>query len=353
LVAQRLDLGRKALTGSPLTLADSVAFDTNNYVGATSVSATGAVAYRSGRFSRRQLQWFDRSGKALGTMGAPDDNNLSSPSVSPDGRVAVSRMVQGNTDIWLLDGTRTSRFTSDAANERFPIWSSDGSRIVFDSNRKGPRNLYQKPSSGAGAEEVLVESPQDKTVNDWSANGRFILYHSVDPETAQDLWVVPIDGDGKPWVFLKTGFDERYGQFSPDGRWVAYRSNESGRMEVYIRPFAAQADSNGAANPSAGQSQVSSAGGTFPRWRADGKELYYIGPSGEMMAAPITTTGTKLEAGAPVVLFRTRIYGGGADNGQNRQYDVTRDGRFLINSVLDDASAPITLLQNWNPELKK
>jgi hypothetical protein len=215
------------------------------------------------------------------------------------------------------------------------------------------RDLYQKPSSGAGAEELLVESPQDKTASDWSADGRFILHYSIDPQTAQDLWVMPMDGDRKPWVFLKTSFDERNGQFSPDGRWVAYRSNESGRMEVYIRPFAAPAASNAAANPAAGQSQVSSAGGTFPRWRPDGKELYYIGPSGEMMAAPIKTAGTRLEPGAPVALFPTRIYGGGGDNGQNRQYDVTRDGRFLINTVLDDAPAPITLLQNWNPELRK
>ena len=215
-----------------------------------SVSAAGLVAYRAGGASRRQLAWFDRSGKALGTLGAPDENGLNAPSVSPDGRrVAVFRTVQGNTDIWLLDGTRTSRFTFDAALDRFPIWSPDGSRIVFDSNRKGHRDLYQKSSSGAGAEELLVESPQDKVATDWSADGRFILYHSIDPQTARDLWVLPMEGDRKPWVFLKTSFDERNGQFSPDGRWVAYMSNESGRKEIYIRPFAAPAASGAAATP--------------------------------------------------------------------------------------------------------
>ena len=250
LVAQRLDLERKALTGDPVTLADPVAFDATSAASAVSVSAAGLVAYRAGGANRRQLAWFDRSGKALGTMGAPDENSLTAPRVSPDGRrVAVYRTVQGNTDIWLLDGTRTSRFTFDAALDRFPIWSPDGSRIVFDSNRKGHRDLYQKPSSGAGTEELLVESPQDKVATDWSADGRFILYHSIDPQTGRDLWVLPLEGDRKPWVFLKTSFDERNGQFSPDGRWVAYMSNESGRLEIYIRPFAAPAASGAQPTP--------------------------------------------------------------------------------------------------------
>ena len=348
LVAQRLDLEGKALTGDPVTLADPVAFDAGS-AGAVSVSAAGLVAYRAGESNRRQLAWFDRSGKALGALGAPDENGLNSPSVSPDGRrVAVNRTVQGNTDIWLLDGTRMSRFTFDAATDRWPIWSPDGSRIAFGSNRKGHRDLYQKPSGGAGAEELLVESPQDKTTSDWSADGRFMLYHSADPQTARDIWVLPMENDRKPWVFLKS-FDERFGQFSPDGRWVAYTSNESGRNEIYIRPFAAPAATGPAANPAAGQWQVSTAGGIFPTWRSDGRELYYIGPNGEMMAAPIAATATTLEPVAPVALFPTRIFGGGVDNGQGWQYDLTPDGRLLINTVLDDDSSPITLIQNWKP----
>ena len=353
LVAQRLDLEQKALTDDPVTLADPVAFDAATFASAVSVSASGLVAYREGGANRRQLAWFDRSGKALGVMGAPDENDLRVPRVSPDGRrVAVHRTVQGNADIWLLDGTRSSRFTFDAALDRFPLWSPDGSRIVFESNRKGVSDLYQKPSSGAGAEELLVESPQIKVANDWSADGRFVLYHSIDPQTGRDLWVLPMQGDRKPWVFLKTRFEERASQFSPDGRWVAYMSSESGQYEIYIRPFAAPAASGAATNAAAGQWQVSTAGGIFPKWRSDGRELYYIGTNGEMMAAPIAATATTLEPGAPVALFPTRIVGGGVDTGQGRQYDVTRDGRFLINTVLDDASSPITLIQNWNPQGK-
>src|SRR5207237_10854490 len=219
LLAQRLDLTRRELTGDPVTVANPVAIDGNSYASAVSVSAAGLVAYRSGGANRRQLTWFDRSGKALATMGAPDENDLRTPRVSPDGRrVAVNRTVQGNTDIWLMDGTRTSRFTFDAAVERDPIWSPDGSRIVFGSNRKGHQDRYQKPSGGAGLEELLVESPQDKFASDWSADGRFIFYLSIDPQTVRDLWVLPMDGDRKPWVFLKTSFEERNGQFSPDGR---------------------------------------------------------------------------------------------------------------------------------------
>lgn len=265
----------------------------------------------------------------------------------------MGRTVQGNADIWLLDGTRASRFTFDAAPDSFPIWSPDGSRIVYSFNPKGQRDLYQKSSNGAGAEELLVESPQDKVPTDWSADGWFVLYYSRDAQTDWDLWVWPTGGDRKPWVFLKTGFAENNGQFSPDGRWVAYQSNESGRPEIYIRPFAGLAASGAASAAAAGQWQVSTAGGTFPRWRPDGKELYYLGPSGEMMAAPITVTGPTLARGAPVVLFPNQVLGGRLYNQQGRQYDVTRDGRFLINTVLDEASAPITLLQNWHPEVKK
>ena len=354
LVAQRLDLDQAALTGDPVTLADAVAVDPSASAAAVSVSASGLVAYRSSAGSRRQLTWVDRSGLALGPLGAPGENDLFTPSVSPDGqRVAVTRRVQGNTDLWLLDGARTSRFTFDAAPDRFPLWSPDGTRIAFDSNRMGPRDLYMKAADGAGVEEVLVASPQSKVASDWSADGRFLVYSSVDPQTNVDLWVLPLEGDRTPWVFLKTPFEERQGTFSPDGRWVAYSSNESGRDEIHIRPFAGPAASGASASQVGGQWQVSTAGGTYPRWRADGRELYYLAPTGAMMAAPVTVTGATLAPGAPVALFPTRVVGGGTDTSLGRNYDVTRDGRFLINTELDQTAAPITLILNWNPEAKQ
>jgi Tol biopolymer transport system component len=261
----------------------------------------------------------------------------------------VFRTVQGNADIWLLDATRSTRFTFDPSLDRFPTWSPDGSRIVFDSTRKGHRDLYLKPSNGAGSEELLVESAQDKGAADWSRDGRFLLYHSIDPQTGYDIWVLPMEGDRKPFVFLKTNFDEKRGKFSPDGRWVAYMSNESGRYEIYVRPFSGNAP--GAAT--GGQWQVSTSGGISPRWRADGKELYYIAPDGKLMATPITASGATIAPGTPVALFQTRVYGGGTDQNVGTSYDVSGDGRFLIDTVLEDAASPITLLQNWTAGLKQ
>jgi hypothetical protein len=156
-------------------------------------------------------------------------------------------------------------------------------------------------------------------------------------------------GDRTPWALLKTPFREMRGMFSPDGRWVAYQSNESGRNDVYVRPFVLP----GPAGTPKGPAQVSTSGGIHPVWRPDGKELYYLDPAGAMMAVPISTTGSTLEPGSPVMLFSTRIYGGGVDAQQGRQYDVAADGRFLINTELDSADAPITLLQNWHPERAK
>ena len=229
LVAQRLDVERAALTGEPVTLADGVA--------AVSVAATGLVAYRADTSSQRQLTWVDRLGAPRGTVG-DSDATLSRPRVSPDGRrVIVGRTVQGNLDLWLLDGARTSRFTFDAANDGFPVWSPDGTRIVFRSNRTKVGDLYQKLTNGAGAEELLLTSDQLKTPSDWSGDGRFLLYHLTDPQTENDLWVVPMVGDRTPWLLLKTPFRENNGALSPDGRWVVYMSDESGRVEIYVRPF--------------------------------------------------------------------------------------------------------------------
>jgi len=208
---------------------------------------------------------------------------------------------------------------------------------VFGSNRKGARDLCQKPSSGAASEEPLLESPHDKAPNSWSPDGRFLLYTNLDLKGA-DPWVLPLDGERKPFVFRGTRFDERVGQFSPDGRWVAYQSNESSRNEVYVRPFPGPG----------GQWQVSASGGIQARWRRDGKELYYIAPDGKLMAVPMMVNGATLEPGVPVVLFQTRIWGGGTNAFSRQQYDVASDGRFLINVTTEDAtSAPITLLLNW------
>ena len=207
----------------------------------------------------------------------------------------------GLIGVWLLDGARMSRFTFDAAVDRFPVWSPDGTRIVFSSNRTGQYDLYQKLASGAGVEERLLPSDDLRAASSWPADGRFLLYYGRNygpsgPQTGADLSVMSMVGDRTSSVFMKTASSEVFGVFSPDGRWVAYQSDESLRNEIYVRPFV-RPGAGGTAEEAESRWQVSTAGGTYSAWRPDGKELYYLNPAGAMMAAPITVTGAALEPG--------------------------------------------------------
>jgi eukaryotic-like serine/threonine-protein kinase len=342
LTAQRLDLERKEMLGDSVILADSLATEVRTGATALSVSGTGRLAaYRTGEASQWQLTWFDHSGKKLGTLDEPPGNLINIELAPDELRVAADRILQKNRDIWLVTRGRTTRFTFDAGSDMNAHWSPDESRIVFRSDRKGVWNLYQKAANGAGNDEILLESPLNKFPTAWSSDGRFLLYVALDPKTKEDLWVLPMEGDRKPFPFLNGNFVETIGQFSPDSRWVSYQSDESGRQEIYVRPFPVRA----------GQWQISTAGGIQARWSHDGKELYYIDPTGRLMATPITVKGDSIEPGTPVPLFQTRIWGGTA-NTIHHQYAVTRDGRFLINTTLDDAFSPITLIQNWRPPAK-
>ncbi len=360
LVAQRLDVGKATLTGAPVTLA--IGLPAPERVNSMSVSATGLVAYRVGVANQTQLTWFDRSGAVRSSVDQPSGAfEFDGPRVAPDGRrVVVERSTGQSGNLWLLDGERMSRLTFGASGDfdLGPVWSPDGTRIVFgsDRSRSGVLYLYQKLLNGAvGDAQPLLSSGQVKILGiptSWSPDGRFLLYLSgTPPQPGHELWVVPMVGAHTPAVFLKkTPFDEEEGVFSPDGRWVAYESNESGRFEIYVRPFHPPGAKDSAAASGAVQWQVSTAGGIEPTWQPDGKEIDYIDPSGAMMAVPITSSATTFAAGTPVKLFQTRILAGGENNGGLfREYDVAPDGRFLINTVVNSAAAPITLIQNWNP----
>jgi eukaryotic-like serine/threonine-protein kinase len=349
LFAQRFDAKRGELSGDPVSVADSVESDSSLFLGGFSTSDTGILAYRAAAAVLRRLVWFDRSGKELATLGSPQ-NYIGDPELSPDGKyLAVEGSAPGeNADIWLIETALggPTRFTSDATGEGRPVWSPDGSKILFVSSQRGRAgDLCIKALTGTGKDEqVLVESLQAKWSLDWSKDGQYVLYMQLEEgTTGMDLWALPLSGERKPIPVANTTANEGIGKFSRDVKWVAYESNESGRYEIYIQPF-----------PGPGRRRaVSTNGGITPRWSHDGKELFFISPENKLMAAPIRSVGQDLEISAPVALFQTRIAKGGTEVWDKQQYDVSPDGRrFLIN--LDEfPTSPITIVTNWARALKK
>jgi Tol biopolymer transport system component len=346
LFAQSFDAADLRLTGEPVVVAEGVVAVRSGLV------AGSPIIYRTGRSGslQRQLVWFDRSGKAIAPLGDPYTANSGVPAISPDGRqVVLSRAAAGSaSDLWLLDTTRGlfTRFTNDPFINNFPVWSPDGASIVFHTNPKGVLDLHRKSTNGSDPQEVLLASQQNKSPCDWSPDGRWLLYRSADLANGWDLWALPLEGDRKPFPVVQTSFSERDGQFSPDGIWIAYQSNESGRDEIYIQPF-----------PGGGRKiRISTAGGTQVRWRADGRELFYLTLDEQLMAVPIQFAGDGApEPGDPVALFKVGVGGAvqrigySATELSRQQYIVSRDGqRFLVNTVTEDAeSSPITVVLNW------
>jgi Tol biopolymer transport system component len=325
-----------------------IGFDPSYARGAVSVSDTGVLAYRLGIAERRQLVWVDRGGKISAEVGAVDDAAIASPELTRDGRrIAVLRTVDGNGDVWLIDTTRgvPSRFTVDARLDGYPIWTADGRRVVYTGYRDGGFNLLEQPTTGA--EAAVVRQTGLKIPMDVSSDQRFLLYAMQVPETGVDLWVEPLTSKAAPFPVVQTRFDEMCGQFSPDGRWIAYQSNVSGRMEVYVRPFAAHGS----------QHQVSSTGGSQPRWHPNGRELFYVAPNGYLMSVGVRATATHdaFESSAPTQLFVTRLATGAnilPAVGSKQQYDVAPDGRFLMNVSVGPVPA-ITVAMNWQGPLKQ
>jgi Tol biopolymer transport system component len=355
LMAQPFDEQRFDVMGEAFPVAEQVGFV--RALGLFSVSTNGVLAHRSGGDSgNSRLVWFDRQGNSKGVLGAA--GLYRGVGLSPDGnKVAVARddPQSANSDIWILDVQRgvPNRFTFDPARQADPVWSSEGSIMFSSAGRTPTPGIFQKDYGKGGKEELMVRMDTPIRANDWSPDGRYVLYAKSDPKTKWDLWTLPTGlqrtgASPTPEPYLRTPFNESQGQFSPDGHWVAYTSDEAGRSQVYVQSFPA----------GAGKFLVSSSDGTQPRWRKDGKELFYIAGDGKLMAVEVKTAPA-FEAGAARALFDSRISRSGEVTNPFH-YAVTADGkRFLIISNADATEAshstpvPITVVLNWTAGLKR
>ena len=296
----------------------------------------------------RQLAWFDRTGRRLGVMGRPRQG-MSQPALSlDDRRVAVEFEQGGNADIWVHDVDRSvsTRLTFDAGNEGSPVWSPSGKEIAFNSNRRGNLDIFIRSTDGSGEATLLIGEPLLEFPQSWSADGRILLYSFVDPQTGWDIGYLqrkPQESTFEAHVFLQTEFSETNGQLSPDGRFVAYDSNESGRNEIYVRPFP----------QGSGKRRLTANGGRQPLWREDGGELYYV--EGETLMAVAVSTAGEFSTGLPKSLFRVPSLRDGALDVVYR-YDVSADGqRFVIIEDVEDEQANLSsihIVQNWYEDFR-
>ena len=341
LIAQRFDLKRFALTGEPTTILTEI-LDLSVARAVFAVSNSGVLVAQTGSgVTLSQPVWFDRKGNEMGVVGEPDV--YGNVSIAPHGRsVAADKTDLGsqNVDVWTYEMQRQSprRLTFDPATDGVSIWSPDAARLVFSSNRQLNYDLYMKNADGAQEEKNIVHDDVDKFSNDWSRDGKYILY-----TRATDLWFATLP-ELKSSLFLKAVSVLRKGHFSPDGKWVAYASNESGKWEIYVTSFP----------EASGKWQVSvGGGGEQPRWRGDGKELFYLSSDGKMMAVPVTI-GAHFDAGTPIALFQAAPLQPFSLPDQFI-YDVSRDGqRFLIITPVKQAeTAPMSVVLNWTAELNK
>ncbi len=331
-------------TGDPFPVAEGGRYP--------SVFSDGTLVYESvGSAGSYQLAWVDREGKVEKTIGQPQEA-MRRPALSPDGRrVAVTGTEDGNQDIWIHDverGTKT-RLTFDPAPDTSPVWSPSGDRVAFNSGRE--RNaalgdIFVKASDGSGEEQPLVAGPLPEGVPDWSPDGRYLIYRVIDPssDTDWDQWYVALTGDGKPTPFLNTRFRETESQFSPDSRYVAYMSNESGRFEIYVKPF-----------PSGeGKWQVSVNGGRNPKWSRQSGELFYV-EDNTLMAVKVRTSPT-FEASTPQKLFDGEEIGMRFDtySPTSNMYDVAADGQHfvVVRPVGTRGQTYLTIVENWFAEFR-
>jgi eukaryotic-like serine/threonine-protein kinase len=342
LVAQEMDAGTGVLSGSPAAIAEHASFDALFSLVGFSVSTEGKLIYTAGdAATNRQLQWYDRNGKLLGTLG--ENDHYKSVGISPDGSLVVADTISvKESKIRILDarGTRTLMTLGNSFGGS-PTWSADGREIFFISNNNGPQNIYVRAADGSGEPREVVEFDKKALGALFltaSSDGNSLAYAAiVDPAAGIDIYTVTLKGDGKPRPFLHSLANEAAPAFSPDAKWLAYESNATGRNEVYITPF----------HIGGAQYQVSTSGGERPIWRGDGKEIYYR-EGLRVMAVEVKAKADSLELSTPAALFELA-----AGNLNGRYYDVAPNGHFLANtSPLTTKAQSFSLVVNWPAGLK-
>jgi serine/threonine protein kinase len=342
LFAQRFDTTRFELTGTPALIAQDIVMGSIDGNAALSVSAAGPIVYRRGEsVSQRRAMWVDRRGQPLTALPGVERMGGLGVSVSDDDGFVAWTQIQG--DIWLLELARgvSTRFTFGPFVELSPVWAPDRRRIVYNANTDGDFDLYVKAVSAPGDGERLLRSPRGEAPDDWSPDGRFILYTSTEATkrnvSPSEIWALPIDGDRTPLPIVRTPGTATNGAFSPDGSWVAFQSNESSQFEVYVQRF-----------PKGDKIRISTGGGVQPRWRPDGKELFYIDPDNQLMAVPVDFSTVPPSIGSPVPLFRAE-WGQLPHHPGMWTYSVASDGQRFLVDVRRESVNPITVLLNWKP----
>jgi Tol biopolymer transport system component len=338
LVAQTVDLEAARPIGDPVPVAEGIATNPALFASIAVSVSPDTIAYRTAPEQLSRLAWFDRAGTEIEAVeGPPTAMPARTFDLSADGRrAAIVRVVDGNEDIWVVDLERGTqrRMTSDPVADAGPIWSPDGTRIAFYSGRRSGggalNDLYVK-AVDTGDERLILDNNENKNLGDWWSDGRYLAYSSQSPTTRRDIWVLAVDGDRTPMLVVRTPAEESSPVFSPDSRWIAYLSDETGRAEIFIRPFMRD-------GPAV---QISAAGGSNPHWSPGGREIIYREPDGQLIAVPIVERAETVHAGMPVPLFRLPPNAGAVPS---------RDGRrFLVRLPLDERPAsPITILMNWS-----
>ena len=343
LQAYRFNVASGVVQGEPIVIAQGFSAAAANSMFAA--SDAGVLAYRAGTAQRRQLVWVNRQGAVQRVIGEPESDFIASPELSADEQSAVVFLQRtGDNDIWVIELARNlaHRVTDGPPADAHPLWDPDGQHVVFSSRRFAGGGPARQALSGGKAEPLFAGGENGLPLS-WTRDRRFILIRRDGATSGSDLVAVATEGERREVVVAQSQYDEAEGQFSPDGKWVAFGSNESGRPEVFVQSFPERR----------GRTQISTGGGAQIRWSGDGKEIFYVAPDGKMMAASIAFGGASPEVKLPVPLFQTHLATGTNVLGFKPQYAVSRDGRFLLNTAIESASAPIVVSVNWMKKLTK